>query len=96
MFRRKKFSPDWTEKAPSSGTMRSIVKYGNPNAFKHPSHGWVTMMMEEFGMSRGDFSRKIEEGNQKVELAKPVGLDARHIDRFRDIVGSDNVACDPY
>ncbi len=96
MFGRKKFSPDWTEKAPSSGTVRSIIKYGNPSAFKHPSHGWVAMMMEEFGMSKGDFGRKIEEGNRRVELAKPVGLDAKHIDRFRDIVGSDNVATDPY
>lgn len=96
MLRKKKFNPDWTEKAPSSGTIRSVIKYGNPNAFKHPSHGWVSMMMEEFGMTRGDFSRKIEEGNQKVELSKPVGLDSKHIDAFRDIAGADNVTTDPF
>ncbi len=96
MLTKKVFQPDWTETAPRKGTIRSIVKYGKQDAFKHPSHGWVGMMMDEFAMDKDDFSRKVEEGNTEVVLEKPVALDAKHIERFREIVGKENVVNDGY
>ena len=96
MLRKKKFRPDWTETAPEAGTIRSIVKYGSPCAFKHPSDGWVSMMMEEFGMTAADFSRKQDEGGQKAVLDRPVSLDARHVERLKDIAGEHNVVTDDY
>ena len=96
MLRKKKFRPDWTETAPEAGTIRSIVKYGSPCAFKHPSDGWVSMMMEEFGMTAADFSRKQDEGRQKAVLDRPVSLDARHVERLKDIAGEHNVVTDDY
>ncbi len=96
MTAKKGFQPHWTETAPKQGTIRSIVKYGSRDAFKHPSHGWVHMMMDEFAMSEEDFSRKVEEGNTEVTLSQPVSLDAKHIERFREIVGKENVETDSY
>jgi len=95
MKRKKTFKPDWTESAPKPGTIRSIVKYGDPNAYKHPSNGWVAMMMREFGMS-DDFSHKREEGGEQVVLEKPVMLKEKHITRITSIVGEENVATDDY
>lgn len=96
MFGKKKFRPDWTEHAPESGSIRSIVKYGSPRAFKHPSDGWVAMMMDEFGMTRQDFSQKQDEGRERAVLDRPAGLDERHLERLKDIVGPENVCTDGY
>lgn len=96
MKRKKHFRPDWTESAPKDGSIRSIVKYGNPNAFKHPSNGWVAMMKHEFGMSDDDFRNKQEEGNDDVLLGRSVGLKNKHIEEIKAIVGDENVATDDY
>ncbi|MFY9399575.1 MAG: FAD-binding oxidoreductase [Desulfomonilia bacterium] len=96
MFGIRRFKPAWTERPPEPGTIRSIVKYGDPRAFKHPSNGWVAMMMEEFQMSSRDFSRKQDEGNVPAVLNRPVGLDERHLERLRGIVGPGNVSTDDY
>ena len=96
MFGIRRFKPAWTEKPPKQGTIRSIVKYGNPRAFKHPSDGWVTMMMEEFHMSRRDFSLKQDEGNSPAVPDRPAGLEERHLERLRGIVGKQNVSTDGY
>lgn len=96
MKRKRHFRPDWTETAPAPGTVRSVVKYGAPNAYKHPSDGWVAMMMQEFGMDEGDFSRKIEEGNIEVVLDRPVELKDEHIRQISAVVGEENVSSDAY
>lgn len=96
MFGIGRFKPAWTENPPEQGTIRSIVKYGDPCAFKHPSDGWVAMMMEEFHMSRQDFSRKQDQGNAPAVPDRPVGLEERHLERLRGIVGKENVSTDGY
>jgi len=96
MKRKKHFRPDWTETAPQPGTIRSIAKYGAPNAYKHPSDGWISMMMQEFGMDEEDFSHKKEEGNVSVVLDRPVALKDKHIQEIRAIVGEENVCADDY
>ena len=64
----KNFQPDWTEKAPASGTYRSIFKYGDPQHFKHPSAAWYRMMKQDFHLSDADFARKGKEGREPVVL----------------------------
>lgn len=96
MFGKKKFRPEWTEHAPESGSIRSIVKYGSPVAFKHPSDGWVAMMMDEFGMTREDFSQKQDQGAGRAVLNRPVDLDERHVGCLKSIVGPENVCTDDY
>ncbi|MGD0278048.1 MAG: FAD-binding oxidoreductase [Smithella sp.] len=92
----KKFQPDWTEKAPASGTYRSIFKYGDPNHFKHPSDAWYRMMKEDFHLSDADFSRKGREGHEPVELKRSVALKSQQIEALQAIVGKENVALDDY
>ncbi|MDD5712889.1 MAG: FAD-binding oxidoreductase [Smithellaceae bacterium] len=91
-----RFQPAWTEVAPAPDSLRSIVKYGDPNGFKHPSHGWYDMMKEEFGMTDADFQKKIEEGNEKIVLNRTVNLSSALIEKLQTIVGKENVAVDDY
>lgn len=92
----RKFRPEWTEKAPESGTYRSITKYGDPNHFKHPSDAWVKMMQQEFHMSDADFSAKRNEGNEKVILNRPPALKSEQIEKLASIVGKANIELDDY
>lgn len=92
----KSFRPEWTEQPPEPGTIRSIIKYGEPHRFKHPSDAWVKMMMREFGMSKADFSVKQSEGHEPVALDRPPQLEPAHIEALARIVGEENVATDDY
>lgn len=96
MFMKKKFVPEWTEEAPRKGTMRSIVKYGALDAFKHPSDKWFEMMKQEFNMSDEDFMHKTEEGNEPVTLEREVRLKKKQIQKITDIVGDENIQTDGY
>jgi alkyldihydroxyacetonephosphate synthase len=93
---KKRFIPHWAESAPPSGTFRSIFKYGDPHAFKHPSAKWYEMIKEEFGMSDNDFRTKTDEGLAQVRLDRPVTIDARDREQLEAICGKDNVTADDY
>ncbi len=93
---KKHFRPHWSEKAPAPGTYRSIAKYGDPNAFKHPSDAWVRMMQAEFGLAESHFARKQSEGNEPVALGRPPRLAASKIEALARIVGAENVSTDDY
>ena len=92
----KYFRPNWTEKAPEPGTFRSILKYGSPHHFKHPSDAWVKMMKEEFHMTDADFAVKQNEGHESVVLNRPPALKPEQIESLAAIVGKENVASDDY
>jgi alkyldihydroxyacetonephosphate synthase len=92
----KNFRPDWSEQAPAPGSYRSIAKYGDPHHFKHPSNAWVRMFQQEFGMSNADFSRKQNEGLEKVELNRPPALGHEQTDALAAIVGRENMSLDAY
>ena len=92
----KRFRPDWAEQAPKPGTIRSIIKYGDPHHFKHPSDAWVKMMQREFHMSDADFSVKRHEGNEPVVLDRPAALKPEQVEALATIVGKENVAMDDY
>jgi alkyldihydroxyacetonephosphate synthase len=92
----KKFRPDWTEQAPENGSYRSIVKYGNPHQFKHPSDGWIKMMKEEFHMNDEDFFVKRNEGNAQVVLDRPSAMSLKQIQVLESMVGSVNVSTDDF
>ncbi len=92
----KNFRPEWTEKAPVSGTYRSIFKYGDPQHFKHPSDAWYRMMKQEFHLQDDDFTFKYKEGLEKVELNRPLGLKPQQIEAMQAIVGKENVSLDAY
>ncbi len=93
----KKFTPPWIEEAPSAGSYRSVFKWGDPMAFKHPNKRLYRAMKEIFGMDDDDFRQPRMTGHEQVVLKnRPVKLDAEHISRLEKIVGSDNVKSDDY
>ena len=55
MSKSKKFVPDWYhEKAPER-SFRSILKWGDPEAFKAPNSKLYELMKETFHMTNDDF-----------------------------------------
>jgi len=96
MKKNEKFVPNWRKKAPGPGTFRSIFKYGDPNAFKHPSDKWYDMIKHEFKMSDSDFKQRTNEGNEKVILNQPNKMKSAQIEKFTSIVKAENVAVDDY
>ncbi|HDP24056.1 MAG TPA: FAD-binding oxidoreductase [Deltaproteobacteria bacterium] len=96
MMRKTRFVPEWTETAPPRQSFRSIVKYGSPTAFKHPSAKWFQMIKDEFSLRDEDFMHKRGEGLTQVRLDRPLGLDSRHQERMEKIVGTQNIATDDY
>lgn len=96
MLKSNKFRPDWSEQAPVPGTFRSLIKYGDPHSFKHPSDKWYAMMKQEFRLTDADFVKKQDEGHAKVVLNRPPALEAAQIEQITAIVGKENVALDDY
>lgn len=96
MSRKKSFTPEWREAAPRQGTYRSIFKWGDPAAFKHPNRGLYRMIKDVFHMTDADFVRRQEEGDATVECGQPIRLTAGQIEAFRRIAGDENVRTDDY
>jgi alkyldihydroxyacetonephosphate synthase len=95
MKKNKQFIPDWIDTPPKPGTTRSIFKWGAPNGFKHPNHRLFETIKEKFGMTDDDFRKKIYEGNEPVTCDVKVRLEIRQIEKFKEMVGPDNVSyCD--
>jgi len=92
----KSFYPDWANSPPEPGTYRSIFKWGAPDRFKHPNLRLYKMIKEKFQMTDSDFQKSKKEGNEKVDLDRPVKLSIEQIEMFIDFVGKDNVSFDDY
>ena len=69
MSKSKKFVPDWYhEKAPER-SYRSILKWGDPEAFKAPNAKLYELMKETFHMTDDDFKDYADDiGFDRVEL----------------------------
>ncbi|RJP67109.1 MAG: FAD-binding oxidoreductase [Candidatus Abyssobacteria bacterium SURF_17] len=96
MSEKTSFYPDWTSEPPRPGTYRSIFKWGDPSAFKHPNRRLYVLLKEQFQMSDADFKQKQHEGNEPVRCEIPSRLTAEQVNAFRGIVGQENVAADDY
>lgn len=90
------FRPDWCHEAPPAGTYRSILKWGAPDAFKHPNQRLFRLMKKTFGMTDEDFKTPINTGYEPVQFDRPIGLSEAQIEAFREIVGEANVKTDDY
>lgn len=93
---KKEFTPEWTEKAPPHRSYRSIFKWGAPDEYKHPNKRLYRLIKETFEMSDGDFRKKKEEGNESVKLETPSGIPEEALQRFRKMLGEENVSTDGY
>lgn len=90
------FIPNWCESAPPEGSYRSILKWGDPNEFKHPNKRLYALMKKTFHMTDDDFKTKQKMGLDKVSYNAPISLTEEQIAVFKEIVGEDNVKADDY
>ena len=96
MSKSKKFVPDWYhEKAPER-SYRSILKWGDPEAFKAPNSKLYELMKETFHMTDDDFKVKQEMGREEVDYDIPCRLSDDQIAALEAIVGKANVSTDNY
>ena len=96
MSKSKKFVPDWYhEKAPER-SYRSILKWGDPEAFKAPNSKLYEQMKETFHMTDDDFKVKQEMGLEEVDYDIPCRLSDDQIAALEAIVGKANVSTDNY
>lgn len=96
MSKEKNFIPDWYhEKAPER-SYRSILKWGDPEAFKAPNSKLYELMKETFHMTDDDFKVKQEMGLEEVDYDIPCRLSDDQIAALEAIVGKANVSTDNY
>lgn len=92
----KEYRPPWIEDKPPERSFRSIFKWGDPSAYKHPNERLYKLMKKTFSMTDEDFRKPRETGYEKVIADIPLKLGKEQIDRFEAIVGKENVTDDIY
>ncbi|MDM8534231.1 FAD-binding oxidoreductase [Clostridiaceae bacterium HSG29] len=90
------FYPDWTEEAPNKNSYRSILKWGDPNEYKHPNRRLYALMKKTFHMTDDDFKEKQETGDEEVNFTKAILLSKEQLEYFKNIVGEENILEDSY
>lgn len=93
---KKTFTPPWRTAAPLPGTFRSIFKWGDPLAFKHPNDKLFAQLKESFNLKDKDFNNRIAEGDELVILKKKTRLKPSQIRTMEKIVGRQNVSAEGY
>lgn len=96
MSKSDKFQPPWLEQVASPRSYRSLYKWGHPDGFKHPNRGMYQMLKDIFELSDDDFIAPTNTGLEEFVEEIPSQMDIRHIDRFREIVGEENLSLDTY
>jgi len=95
MAKTKNFTPNWFEGHLPQNSLRALFKWHKPNAFKHPNHGFYTLIRDTFGLSDEDFTEPdLCLSPAPEEL--PIQLDKMHIQHFEDICGTENIHADAY
>ncbi|WP_315116418.1 FAD-binding oxidoreductase [uncultured Clostridium sp.] len=90
------FYPDWHKEAPPEGSYRSILKWGDPKEFKHPNKKLYGLMKKTFNMTDEDFKTKQKMGLEKVDFDKPIKLNETQVNKFKEMLGEENVKMDSY
>lgn len=90
------FYPDWFEGELPEKSFRSILKWGDPRAFKHPNKRLYRLMRETFGLGDEYFTKPFEMGLEAVPENLPCGLDSAHVSALTAIVGPENSFTDVY
>ena len=84
------FQPNWCEEPAPERSYRSLFKYGDPKAFKHPNSGLYKLLKETFGMTDADFQQP-SLCTETVDVAVPQQLAEQHLRQLTALVGADNV-----
>jgi len=92
----KDYRPPWIEEKPPDRSFRSIFKWGDPAAYKHPNERLYKLMKKTFNMTDEDFRKPFEIGYDPVDQEFPIRMKPEHMERFKKIVGEENVSQDLY
>lgn len=90
------FIPPWTDSPPPPGSYRAILKWGDPNAYKHPNRHFVAHLKRSLGMQYEDFLVRKNTGEVPVRVGIPSRLSESELNSLREIVGPANVQVDDY
>lgn len=95
MKKMNRFTPPWFEDTTPPGTFRSLFKWHDPAAYKHPNRGFYQLVRDTFEMRDEDFTHpKFDLEAFDTEI-KP-RLDQTHIQALAGMVGEENVHTDTY
>ena len=94
----KGFEPKWIKTPAPAESWRSVFRWGDPEFFKWPKESLYNLMKNTFKMTDDDFKQYNDDiGFDKIEnINKPINIDAKHIDKMKDIVGGDFVSVRDY
>lgn len=93
MTEKDRFIPDWYEGETPSGTYRSLFKWNDPNAFKHPNRGFYRLLRDTFGLTNADFKQpKLD--LDPVEIEVTPRLSKTQLQKLTRIAGKDNIKTD--
>ena len=92
----KEFEPKWITDPPVEKSYRSIMKWGDPAAYKRPKEGLYKLVKEKFHLTDDDFKEMVDVGNEVVDIHVPTRLTGEQINELRAIVGEDNVTTDEW
>ena len=93
---KEEFVPDWFEGDLPEKSFRSILKWGDPKAYKHPNKGLYREMKRVFGLGDEHFQKREKMGMETVPENVPCKLEKRHVDALTAIVGRENAFTDVY
>ena len=92
----KDFEPKWITDPPVPGSYRSIMKWGDPAAWKRPKEGLYKLIKKQFGLTDDDFKEMVDVGNEPVDIVSPSRLGDDLIAELKEIVGEDNVTTEEF
>jgi len=96
MAKKEQFIPAWYEDPAPAGSWRSIFKWGDPAATKHPNSGLTKLIMDRFGLSKETLSKHGQLGLEQVPDNVPVNLAAEHLAFLARTCGEENLKTDSY
>jgi len=89
------FTPDWFEGKTPPRSVRSLFKWHDPDAFKHPNRGFYTLIRETFGLRDKDF-QKPDLHLVDFDIKLPCNLPDGILQKLIGICGEENVSTDTY
>lgn len=92
----KDFEPQWITTPPVEKSYRSIMKWGDPAAYKRPKEGLYKLIKKQFNLTDDDFKEMVDVGNEVVDIKVPTRLTEKQIEELKAIVGDDNVTTDEF
>jgi alkyldihydroxyacetonephosphate synthase len=96
VLKRTRYTPPWTESPPPPGTYRALLKWGDPNEFKHPNWRLYELLKQALDMTDDDFRARTNTGETLVRVGRPCGLGADVLAGLAAIVGGENVKTDDW